>query len=205
MSKADSSMWDKRFSQDDYVFGTEPNAFLKSQAHLFAADREVLAVADGEGRNGVFLAKLGANVTALDFSKPALEKGQRLAERNDVTLKSVHQDLNEWQADEEAFDAVVAIFIQFAGPEARARLFEQIKRAVKPGGLIVMQGYRPEQINNGTGGPPFVENMYTSAILEEAFGDFEILHLEEHDDVIEEGAGHSGISALIDLVARKRL
>jgi cyclopropane fatty-acyl-phospholipid synthase-like methyltransferase len=203
MPDTESSFWDKRYTRDDYLFGTEANTFLRSQAHLFAPGQKVLSVADGEGRNGVFLAKLGACVTALDFSEVALEKGRRLADEAGVTIKSVHQNLFKWQAEEAAFDAVVAIFIQFAPPEKRGALFEQIKHTIKPGGLLVMQGYRPEQINNGTGGPSTPENLYTADLLREAFSDFEILHLEEHDDVIEEGTGHAGISALIDLIARK--
>ncbi len=203
MSDIKSGFWDERYARDGYLFGTEPNGFLKSQAHLFAPGQNVLAVADGEGRNGVFLAKLGAHVTALDFSRLALDKGQALAGKTGVAITSVQQDLFEWQAEDQAFDAVVAIFIQFAPPRERDQLFGQMKRTLKPGGLVVMQGYRPEQIENGTGGPPNAENMYTSDILRARFGDFDILHLEEHDDTIEEGSGHVGISALIDLVARK--
>jgi hypothetical protein len=101
------------------------------------------------------------------------------------------------------YDVVLAIFIQFAPPEKRGKLFEDIKRLVQPGGLIVMQGYRPEQVEYKTGGPPNAENMYTSELLYDAFSDFEILHLEEHDSVVDEGSGHSGLSALVDMVARK--
>jgi hypothetical protein len=97
----------------------------------------------------------------------------------------------------------VAIFIQFADPEFRARIFAGMQQATKPGGLILLQGYRPEQIAYGTGGPPIPENLYTETLLREAFAGWTIEHLASHDSVIEEGAGHSGLSALIDLVARK--
>jgi len=195
--------WNQRYASEGYLFGEEPNAFLKSQAHLFAADQTVLAVADGEGRNGTFLASLGADVTAVDFSLPALEKSRTLAAKRGVALKTELQDLYDWQAAAGEYDAVVAIFIQFAPPEKRPALFENLKTALKPGGLLVMQGYRPEQVDYKTGGPPHAENMYTAALLQDAFAGFDILHLEEHDDVVDEGDGHSGMSALIDLIARK--
>jgi hypothetical protein len=99
---------------------------------------------------------------------------------------------------------VAAIFVQFASPLQRERMFAGMKRALKPGGLLVLQGYRPEQIEFATGGPKQRENMYTDALLRESFADLEILHLASHDDMVDEGAGHNGLSALIDLVATRR-
>jgi len=98
---------------------------------------------------------------------------------------------------------VVAIFIQSADAALRARIFAGMQRATKPGGLIVLQGYRPEQIAYGTGGPSLLDNLYTEAMLSEAFAGWQIEHFAAHDSVIEEGAGHKGMSALIDLVVRK--
>ena len=118
-------------------------------------------------------------------------------------MDHVEQDVLDWRPEADQYDVVVAIFIQFAPPADRTVLFENMKRAVKPGGLLVMEGYRPEQIDNGTGGPPSAENMYTRKLLEGAFADFDIELLNDYDKVIEEGNGHAGISALIDLVARK--
>lgn len=195
--------WNGRYVKEGYLFGEEPNAFLKSQAHRLAPGQRALALADGEGRNGVFLAGEGLDVLSVDFSPVALEKARRLAARKGVALETRTVDLYRWEFEEAAFDVVAAIFIQFAPPPERARIFDGIKRALKPGGLLIMQGYRPKQVEYKTGGPPQAENMYTEDLLREAFGEFEILHLEEHDDVIEEGSGHSGLSALIDLVARK--
>jgi hypothetical protein len=99
------------------------------------------------------------------------------------------------------FDVVVAIFIQFADPAAREQQFTNLKRSLQPGGLLLLQGYTPRQLEYRTGGPSQVENLYTFTMLREAFADMEILHLLEHDEVIREGAGHSGMSALIDMVA----
>lgn len=195
--------WDERYSSEDYLFGREPNAFLRREAHRFEKGSSVLAVADGEGRNGVFLAGLGLAVHAIDTSSVALEKSARLADEMGVEIGLELADLADWSWPQDTYDHVVAIFIQFADPALRARLFDGMKRTVKPGGLMLLQGYRPEQVDLGTGGPPQRENMYTRDLLLSAFGDFEILHLEEHDSIIREGRGHHGLSTLIDLVARR--
>ncbi|MFC5387109.1 class I SAM-dependent methyltransferase [Aquamicrobium segne] len=195
--------WDERYRDEEYLFGREPNAFLKREARRFGKSESVLAVADGEGRNGVFLAGLGLEVHAIDASSVALGKSARLAAEADVEMKLELADLVDWPWPQDVYDHVVAIFIQFADPALRMRLFDGMKRTVKPGGLVLLQGYRPEQVDLGTGGPPQRENMYTRDLLLSVFGDFEILHLEEHDTTIREGRGHDGLSALIDLVARR--
>lgn len=195
--------WNGRFAGDDYLFGTKPNAFLSDQRHLLAPGQRALALADGEGRNGVFLAGQDLKVTSVDFSPVALAKARRLAKSQGVAMSFVQADLATWEWKPDSFDIVAAIFIQFADPVLREAIFRGIRQTLAPGGLLIMQGYRPEQIAYGTGGPPHAENMYTAAMLREAFPDFEILHLVEHDSVIEEGAGHHGLSALVDLVARK--
>ena len=203
MNDTPQDFWNRRYEADGFLFGREPNAFVKSQAHLFEAGLDVLSIADGEGRNGVFVARQGAKVTSVDFSEAALEKAQLLADEHGVEVAFEQRDVYSWDDVTTEYDVVLAIFIQFAPPEKRAKLFEDIKRLVKPGGLVVLQGYRPEQVEYKTGGPPNAENMYTSELLSDAFSDFEMLHLEEHDSVVDEGEGHSGISALIDMIARR--
>jgi cyclopropane fatty-acyl-phospholipid synthase-like methyltransferase len=197
------SMWDERYAQDGYLFGTEPNEFLVSQLHWLKPGMNCLAVADGEGRNGVWLAEQGLHVLSVEASAVALEKAKKLAQRRGVTIDFEQADLAHWQWGENRFDVVAAIFIQFAPPALREQMFAGIKRCLKPGGLLLLQGYTPRQLEYKTGGPPVAENMYTEALLRQAFGDMEIMHLGEHDDQVSEGAGHSGMSALIDLVARK--
>ena len=164
---------------------------------------KVLSVADGEGRNGVWLAQQGIEVTTLEISPVAVAKARQLAASRNVHVDFVQADALTWAWPDAAFDAVVAIFIQFATPAERGRLFSHIKHTLKPGGLLLLHGYTPRQLEYGTGGPPLAENMYTEAMLRTAFADMEILHLREHDDFIKEGAAHHGLSALIDLVARK--
>ncbi|MGB8434526.1 MAG: class I SAM-dependent methyltransferase [Burkholderiales bacterium] len=195
--------WDTRFAGEGYHFGTEPNVFLASQERLLRPGMSALCVADGEGRNSVWLAKHGVRVAAFDISPVGVEKARRLAREAGVTVDYSIADINAWNWDGAQYDLVAVIFIQFLAPAERARAFEGIARAVTPGGLLIMQGYRPRQIEYGTGGPPNPENLYTEALLREAFGEFEILHLVEHDDVLDEGPRHRGMSALIDLVARK--
>lgn len=199
----DLERWNERFSSEDYLFGTAPNAFLAQQRHLLRPGQRALAIADGEGRNGVWLAEQGLDVLSIDFSPVALEKAKRLAASRGVALKTWQVDLESWNWEPERFDVVVAIFIQFARPAPRAAIFKGIKQTLAPGGLLLLQGYRPEQLRYGTGGPPYAENMYTTEMLRGAFEDFETLHLKEHDSVVSEGRGHDGMSALVDLVARK--
>jgi len=195
--------WDERYSTPDYLFGTEPNAFLVSQADLLVPGQSALAVADGEGRNGVWLASKGLTVTAFDASAVGLHKAKRLAAENGVNVDYRLASIEDWTWTENRFDVVVAIFIQFAPPELREKIFAGIKQCLKPGGLLLLQGYTPKQLEYGTGGPPTGENLYTRRLLEDAFAGFEIMRLEEYDSEIREGSGHSGMSALIDLVARK--
>lgn len=195
--------WDARFASDAYVFGTHPNAFLAAQAHRLPPGAAILAVADGEGRNGVFLAEQGHRVTSVDISQNGQAKAARLAAARGVTLDLRLADFDEWQWEPDAYDAVVAIFIQFADPALRARMFDGIRRTIRPGGLLILQGYTPEQLAFGTGGPRDVTQLYTPALLEAAFADWTVVLLETHCSVIEEGPGHSGMSALIDFVARK--
>lgn len=202
MTQSDN-LWDRRYDQEAYVFGTEPNAFLVRQQHRLKAGQSVLAVADGEGRNGVWLAEQGLKVLSLDASSVAQAKARRLAEARGVGLETELADLDHWVWPDEAYDLVAGIFIQFAGPALRTRMFAGMVQALKPGGLLLLQGYRPEQLAYGTGGPKVAENLYDEAMLRLAFEGLEILELAVHDSRIKEGDGHDGMSALIDLVARK--
>jgi 2-polyprenyl-3-methyl-5-hydroxy-6-metoxy-1,4-benzoquinol methylase len=197
--------WNQRFQAPEYIFGTEPNVFLAQQASRFKPGDRVLDVACGEGRNSVWLAGLGCNVIGLDVSPLALEKARRLAYGRSVTVEYVEADVRDWLWEPMRFDAVVCIFIQFAEPDQRARLFQGLITTLKPGGAVVLQGYTPKQMEYKTGGPPQADHMYTMAMLLEAFVGMEIVHLQEHEEVLAEGSKHVGRSALIDLVARRPL
>ncbi|ARU30571.1 SAM-dependent methyltransferase [Sulfuriferula sp. AH1] len=196
-------MWDERYDVPEFIFGTEPNVFLTQQAYRLTPGQRVLAVADGEGRNGVWLAQQGLSVLSVEGSGVAQAKAKKLAQERGVSLDFECADLLQWQWDEARFDAVVAIFIQFAAPAGRKILFDGMKAALKPGGLLLLQGYTPRQLEFKTGGPSSAENMYTEAMLRELLAGWEIVQLHEHDEHISEGAHHHGMSALIDVVARK--
>ena len=200
---SDLAHWNERFSTPGYLFGTEPNAFLKSQAHRLRKGQTALSIADGEGRNGVFLAERGLEVLAVDFSPVALAKARDLAMSRGVAVKFEQTDVLNWAWPTAQFDVVAAIFVQFATAAQRPRFFAGIKQALRPGGLLLMQAYRPEQLAYATGGPKDVTQLYTRALLEDAFGDFATLEIREHDSVLHEGDRHVGMSALIDLVGTK--
>ncbi|MEO1239868.1 MAG: class I SAM-dependent methyltransferase [Pseudomonadota bacterium] len=196
-------MWNDRYAQPGFHFGTDPAAFLTAQAHHLTPGSTVLAVADGEGRNSVYLAGLGHRVTAMDASPVGLEKARGLAAKAGVTVDYHLSDIEAWDWRAEAFDAVAAIFIQFSPPEMRAQVFAGIDRTLKPGGLLLLHGYAPRQVGYGTGGPPWVEHMYTLEMLREAFAGYEVVVARDYDADIQEGRGHSGVSGLVDFVARK--
>jgi len=196
-------VWDERYRNADYVFGTRPSQFLLRHVDRLVPGSRVLAVADGEGRNSVFMAEKGCDVVAMDSSSVGLEKARRLAGEKGVTVDFRLADLRTWEWEAAAFDVVAAIFIQFAEPTFRSEIFAGMKRSVKPGGTVLLHGYTPKQVEYGTGGPPLPELMYTSGMLEDAFGDFEIVELSEYEAELNEGPGHYGQSALVDLVARR--
>jgi cyclopropane fatty-acyl-phospholipid synthase-like methyltransferase len=196
--------WDQRYSAPEYIFGTSPNLFLASRQHLFKPGDRVLDIACGEGRNSVWLASLGCTVLGMDVSPLALNKARQLAADRGVTVAWQEADVRSWQWQPDAFDAVVCIFIQFADPSQRARLFSGLQTTLKLGGKLVLQGYTPKQVEYKTGGPPQAAHMYTAAMLRDAFAGLDIVHLQEHEDVLSEGTKHVGRSALIDLVAYRR-
>ena len=195
--------WNERYAGADFLFGTAPNAFLRAEQRRLPARGSALALADGEGRNGVWLAEQGLDVLAVDASEVGLGKSRRLAAERGVSLTWELADLASWDFGHERFDVIAAIFFQFADPVLRARIFEGIRAALKPGGVLLLEGYRPEQLEYRTGGPSELAHLYTEPMLREAFADLQIEHLASYDAELDEGAGHRGMSALIDLVARK--
>jgi cyclopropane fatty-acyl-phospholipid synthase-like methyltransferase len=196
--------WNRRFQADGFLFGTAPNRWLREHAQHWKPGQRVLSVADGEGRNSVWLAQHGLVVDALDISEIGVAKARQFAAQHGVRVSFAVADCDAIAWPPALYDGVAAIFVQFADPAMRARLFANIQRCLMPGGLLVLQGYTPKQLEYKTGGPPHVEHLYTQPMLRDAFAGMDILELREYEDDLDEGNGHKGRSALIGMVARRR-
>ncbi|WOI57950.1 class I SAM-dependent methyltransferase [Palleronia sp. LCG004] len=195
--------WDTRYTSDGYLFGTEPATVLPRQAAHLPTTGRALCVADGEGRNAVWLAERGIGVTAFDASPVAVEKARRLAADRGQNVEFQVADAESFNWPDAAFDVVVGIFIQFAQPAERLRMFDAMKRSTRPGGIILLHGYTPKQLEFGTGGPPHPDHLYTERMLRDAFSDWRIVTLDAFEADLAEGTAHVGRSAVIDLIARR--
>ena len=196
--------WNARFAKDGYVFGTEPNAWLRNHTSVWTRGARILCVADGEGRNSVWLAKNGHQVDAFDISEVGVAKAKRLAMENQVSVNFSVANCDDFAWPQAHYDGVVAIFVQFADPALRARLFENMVRSLKPGGTLLLQGYTPKQLEYRTGGPSVLSHLYTPEMLREAFGDLDIQVLDAYETELKEGDGHMGLSAVIGMLAVRR-
>lgn len=195
--------WEARYAKPDYEFGTAPNEFLAGCKALLPKSGRALSVADGEARNGVWLAEQGLDVTSIDFSPTAQKKARTLAAERKVDVDFIQTDVHRWNYPQGAFDVVVEIFAQFSTPAERLLKWAGMRRALKSGGLLILQGYTPKQLHYATGGPKQIDQLYTRAMLQQAFGDFADLRITEEEREMREGAAHSGMSAVIGLTGRK--
>jgi SAM-dependent methyltransferase len=196
--------WNSRYAAaDGFLFGESPNAWLASMASLLKPGMRVLCVADGEGRNGVFAAQQGCSVVSFDIASVGVDKARSLASQRGVELEMHLCDAAGWDWQPQAFDAVITIFIQFAAPPLREKIFAGVGRTLKPGGLLILEGYGPRQLVHRTGGPGIAENLYTMPMLLQCFDGWQILASRDADQMVHEGQGHEGISHLVSLVARK--
>ena len=196
-------MWDERYSTQEYVYGKLPNDFLLERYHSFKPGGAVLCLAEGEGRNAVFLAKKGFRVTGMDSSKVGKEKALELAKEHNVEIEYEVADLEKADLGENKWDAIVSIFAHM--PKSwRNDLHQRIFKALKPGGVLLLEGYSKEQLALGTGGPKDENLLYELEEFEKDLEemDFEILVKTERE--IQEGRFHSGRSSTIQLLARKR-
>lgn len=197
-----STFWDERYAQEDYVYGEKPNDFLVSQVARIKPNSHILCLAEGEGRNAVYLAQLGHHVTAVDISMVALDKGRKLADKAGVKVCWQHADLADYMLGEDKWDLIVAIFMHL--PETiRDRVFAQIKPALRPDGLFIGEFYRPEQLRFKTGGPPDIKMLYSLCLLDEQLTGLAMSHLEACERHVIEGTGHHGLAAVSQVVAVK--
>lgn len=195
--------WDARYAEAGWAFGTEPNDFLREQAHHLAAGGRVLCLAEGEGRNAVWLAQQGYDVTGVDLASHGLEKAQRLAAERGVHLTTVVADLATFDFGTASWDGIVSIFAHVP-PEVRKRVHAQVLTALKPGGVLLLEAYRPQQLDRGTGGPPDEARLLDLDRLRPELGTLEWLLSRELERDVIEGRYHTGRASTVQLVARRR-
>ncbi len=194
-------MWDDRYNTNEYIFGTNPNAFLVSVTDQIPKGR-VLCIAEGEGRNGVHLSRKGYDVTAVDASSVALQKAEKLAGSYGVKIKTIATDLAEYQITENSWDAVISIFCHLP-PELRKEVHKQVVDGLHPGGVLVLEAYTPAQLKYETGGPSNVQLLMKLDELREEFEGLEfIIGRETVRDVID-GDQVVGKSAVVQILAKK--
>jgi SAM-dependent methyltransferase len=193
--------WDERYRCEEYVYGTEPNDFLRAQAHRLPRGR-ILCLAEGEGRNAVYLAGLGHQVTAVDASRVGLAKARRLAAARGVRIETVAADLAGYAPGRAAWDGIVSIFCHLP-PAVRARLHAALADALRPGGWLILEAYTPAQVGRGTGGPPDPALTMDLETLREELGALEWVHALETEREVREGRLHTGRGAVVQLVARR--
>jgi len=193
-----ASFWDERYGTDEYVYGVEPNDFLRAEAHRIPPG-PVLCLGEGEGRNAVFLAGLGHRVTAVDLSIEGLRKTERLAQRHGVAVEVIQADLATFELGLDRWSGIVAIFAHVP-PAVRRHVHAQIPHALRPGGCFVMESYRPEQLALGTGGPKEPSLLSMLGDLRAELGALELVVAREANREIHEGKFHGGPSATVQLV-----
>jgi 2-polyprenyl-3-methyl-5-hydroxy-6-metoxy-1,4-benzoquinol methylase len=193
--------WNERYAEKTYAYGQEANDFLKAQQ--IGSDLKVLCLAEGEGRNGVYLAKLGNVVTCVDYSESGLQKTSQLAVQNGVEVSCICADLGEMQLQANTWDVIVAIFAHFPKP-VKSHIWPQIFTALKPGGKLIMEVYDQEQLRFGTGGPQQPDLLYSKEeLIELIVGDYQSFQIEKVFRDVHEGAYHNGASATLQVVATK--
>lgn len=195
--------WQKRFEQDSYYYGTKANDFLQQNAQRIPKRGRVLSIGEGEGRNAVFLASLGYEVTALDIAESGLEKVRQLAKRHDVQVKTIHADLNNYDFSQQQWDGVISIFCHLP-PRLRREVHQNIAKALAPNGVFLLEAYTPNQLQYDTGGPKQPHYLYHLKDLAEDFNHLNIIRLEEIEREIYEGEGHTGLSAVVQLIAQQK-
>jgi SAM-dependent methyltransferase len=194
--------WDARYAEPGWAFGTEPNDFLREQAHHVPPGR-VLCLAEGQGRNAVWLAQQGYAVTAMDQSSTGLEKAQQLARERGVRIDTVCADLTTYDIEPGVWQGIVSIFAHVPAA-VRRRIHTGVLAGLAPGGVLLLEAYRPQQIGRGTGGPPDEERLLNLERLRPELGTLDWLLARELDRDVLEGRCHTGAASVVQLVARRR-
>lgn len=196
-------MWNEKFSAEDYLYGTQPNDFLKAMSSLLPQTSKVLCIGEGEGRNAVYLATLGHQVTAVDASEVGLSKAQKLAQQKNTTIETLVCDLSDFDFGVEQWDAIISIFCHLP-EQLRQKVHGQIPTGLKPGGFVIIEGYHPKQLSFNTGGPKNLEFLMSAQQLKTELETLEWQHLTELERNIIEGSGHTGPGYVTQAVGQKR-
>ena len=194
-------MWDEKYSAEHYVYGKEPNRFLAEHAAELPPG-DVLCLAEGEGRNAVYLAGLGFSVTALDRSPVGMDKAKRLSAEKGVEIETICADLADFDLGTARWDAIVSIF-GHVPPDVRHEVYGSVHEALKPGGVLLLEAYTPDQLGRGTGGPRTADLLLTADLLRAEIPGLEFLYIEELEREVIEGTGHTGLASVVQLIARK--
>ncbi|MEZ4364511.1 MAG: class I SAM-dependent methyltransferase [Kofleriaceae bacterium] len=195
-------MWDERYGEAGFAYGDAPNDFLAAQAARLPPGGAILSLAEGEGRNAVYLAGLGLRVTGVDASSVGLAKARELAAARGVTIETVVSDLADFDLGVDRWDGIVSIWCHTPAP-LRARLHRAAVAALRPGGVFILEAYTPKQLEYKTGGPRTAELLMSLGALREELAGLELLHAEETVREVHEGRYHDGMSAVVQVVARR--
>lgn len=194
-------MWNERYAVDEYIYGTEPNTFLAEHASMLKGP--VLSLAEGEGRNGVFLATLGLEVHCVDGSDVGLAKARQLAESRNVRIHTEVADLALFEPEAGRYGSVISISAHL--PSAvRARLYPLVERSLQPGGVVLLEAYSEAQLLRDTGGPKDVDLLMSVAKIEREFPNLEPILLQELDREVNEGTYHTGMASVVQFIGKKR-
>ena len=194
-------MWDERYSVEEYAYGTNPNKFLEANVNSIPKGK-LLSLAEGEGRNAVFLAKQGYSVTAVDAALVGLNKARKLAEENGVVVEFIHADLADYDLGENKWDGIISIFCPLPS-SIRKQLHKKVKAGLKRNGVFLLEAYTPDQLRHGTGGGNSVDVMQSEESLRLELTGLKFMHLVELERDVIEGTYHTGVGAVVQAIATK--
>ena len=196
-------MWDERYSTEEYAYGTKPNEFLEENVNHIPKGK-VLSLAEGEGRNAIFLAKQGYAVTAVDASIVGLNKARKLAEENGVVVEFIHADLADYDLGENKWDGIVSIFCPLPS-SLRKQLYKKVEAGLKRNGVFLLEAYTPDQLKHGTGGGNSADVMQSKETLSLELAGLKFRHLIELERDVREGIYHTGIGAVVQAIASREI
>ncbi|HHJ80767.1 MAG TPA: class I SAM-dependent methyltransferase [Candidatus Tenderia electrophaga] len=198
----EQAFWQARYSQQGAAYGVEPNAFLRRQAGGLRPGSKVLVVGDGEGRNGVWLARQGMQVTTVDYAQAGIDRALALASESRVNINAVCADLSDWPWPQAEFDVVVSIYLHFPST-LRTQMHQCMLAALKPGGQVILEAFNKAQLDYPSGGPPLADALFSADLLAQDFASADIALCQESVVELDEGKYHVGPAAVVRLLARR--